>query len=380
MYPPGADNIRRMHENAIRRMERMTQSDKFKEMDGRTLNVNLEMLKKSFNDFSAEHQKLITTLRDPSKFNLEDQFHTTIQECYTESIIRFEIQKEKMEREESLRSMARRTRDGAKVAPPQTKERELTPKQQQQKEHEREQRRRQQYEHEQRQQRIVQMNDSIIHKQRTKEWVNRLSINNDHTDLELERQRINQELEVLDRQQMELDERANQLKLENRRERSRSPVQFHVNIPSSMQVRSNELNQQSSSTSSAKNRQLTGNFRNIHLSRDSVDGANTSHHSDVDNVHSAVVTQHSSDLRNKIERSHGVKCHFCGENHKMYRCQRFLNLKRNEREQHVSVLKLCKNCFMPLEDGRHRCRFGRCENCGVGKFHNSLLCPMRYPE
>lgn len=368
IYNSGMDNARRTHENAVKRMERWTLSEQFKTETATALETSLSLMDNSFASFTEEHQKLVVTLRDPGEFQLEDKFFGHLQELYRLAVIRFRSQLDHLVREQALR--ANRTRDTRENVAEQTIEpnAQLT-EQQRQRERERKQRQQQQYERAQRHPRTVQLNDAVIYEQCNREWINQLPAENPETDLESERRRIKKELEKLDRKQKKLDERAQQVTPVNHRKRNRSPVaQFRISS-SSAQKPQRGISHPSSSVGSANTQRLTENRRNVNLYREQDDG-----------VRSVVIEAEPADLRNRIDSMPMRRCHFCGENHKMYKCKRFLNLRRGEREQHVAGLKLCKNCFMPLVDGRHRCRFGRCDNCGIGQFHNSLLCPARYPE
>lgn len=378
LYPPGVENPRRTHENAIKRMERFTQLDKFNQLSVIELETHLTMFDKSFTDFTVEHEKLIVKLRDPKNFTLEDNYYVAIQEIYRSSVIKFRKQMDKVERENLLRSMASRARKSARVQTmvsgelKTTKPTEPSTNQQQQ------QHRQTEYEREQRRQRTVQLNDAVIHERRTREWIERLP-NEEEAKLERKRHQINMQLAELDRKQRELDERAQRIKSPNQKERSRSPaVQFHVEVPSTS--RALEIKHFSGDSANIRRPIGRNDMRHWLNYRDSGDGASTSQHENFGNIRSAVVSTNSSNVRNQIGAKRIWNCHFCNGPHKMYQCERFLNLNRGEREQHVTVLKLCKNCFMPSEDGRHRCRFGRCDNCGIGQFHNSLLCPVRYPR
>lgn len=371
LYPPGVDNPRRTHENAIKRMERFTQSDKFNQLNSIELEAHLTMFDKSFADFTSEHEKLIVKLSVPANFKLEDEFYATIQELYRSSVIKFRKQMDKVERESLLRSMARRSRDGARVRTVISGEQQVNLQQPIEQEMQQQQR---DYEREQRQQHAVQMRDAAIHEQRTRQWIQRLPVDDEETKLERKRHRINQQLAEIERKQNELNERARRLEPVRNRDRSRSPrVNFQVNIPSTSRMPIFESNHPSIMSAGANNRCLTERLGDVRLGCEPNDG-------DVGNVRSTVVAPRSFDLRNRIGTTRALCCNFCCENHKMFECPRFKQLKRAEREQHVQMLKLCKNCFMPLEDGRHRCRFGRCENCGFGVFHNSLLCPIRHPD
>lgn len=379
MYNVGMDNARRTHENAVKRMNQWTLSDKFKTATMPELETNLSFMDKSFTSFTEEHQKLVVTLRDPEKYKLEDEFYSNVHEVYRLAVIRFRSQMDHVVRERALRSMARRTRESAheKVNQP---IRQLTEQQQQQR----------QYEREQRRQRIVQLNDAAIHEVRTRDWINSLPagtevdeimnrspVDLEEAEMERKRHQINKQLAELDR---EIEERKKRLPATHSRERSRSPaVQFNVSIPLTNQIAQGERQRPSLPTVSANiHRQMERVNAHYRSTSRAQDGVSTSQN--FNQVRSVVVSPQQVDLRNRIGSMPQRSCHFCLENHKMYQCPRFNQLKRAEREQHVEALKLCKNCFMPLEDGRHRCRFGRCENCGIGKFHNSLLCPVRHPD
>lgn len=271
-------------------------------------------------------------------------------------------------REQALRSMARRSRENATEKANEPKERSVDPQQQQRS-----------YELKQRHQREVQRRDAIIHSHRTREWVNHLQESDNEEALERERVHINQQLAELDRQQNELNERANLLPPMRHRDQSRSPFNsLSMNAPSTNRMADRERHHETVSGSSANVNRSINDVHNRLGNRNQLSRASTSRSEDFGNMRSVAVLPRQSNVHDRIGTLSNCRCHFCGGNHKMLKCDRFLSLRRSEREQHVEMLQLCKNCFMPLE--RHRCRFGRCENCGVGKFHNSLLCPMRYPD
>ena len=80
--------------------------------------------------------------------------------------------------------------------------------------------------------------------------------------------------------------------------------------------------------------------------------------------------------KNINNRANRINCNNCGGNHQMHRCLGFRKMTVKERRERVRQLKLCANCFMHIgcERDRHRCRFGPCQRCEKGEFHNSLLC------
>lgn len=140
MYEPGMENARRTHENAVKRIERWTMSERFKIATTPELETSQTMLENSFLHFTVEHQKLVVKLRDPEKYKLEDAFYSSVEELYRRAIIRYRSQLDQIVREQALRSIARRTREVVTARTTAPKE-QLTDEKQQQKE--REQRRRQ---------------------------------------------------------------------------------------------------------------------------------------------------------------------------------------------------------------------------------------------
>lgn len=181
------DNARRTHENAVKRMERLTLSERFQKMETTELETTLSLLEKSFGDFTEQHQLLVVKLRDPAKYKLEDELYSHVQELYRRSVIRIRSKMDEVLRERALRSMARRSRENATEKVTEPKERSVDPQQQQRS-----------YELKQRHQREVQRRDAIIHSHRTREWVNHLQESDNEEALERERVHINQQLAELE--------------------------------------------------------------------------------------------------------------------------------------------------------------------------------------
>lgn len=337
-YAPGAENVRRTHMNAIERVERFTLSDRFKTLDAIDLDARMELFKESFANFTEAHQKLVANVNDASKFGAEDALFGQIESKYQATIIRFRNQMDKVERDKLLESMARSTREKFKGLKLNERNEQSETRQQQQQ--------RINYESELRHQRIVHQNDMVMQQQRTRTWVNdteqsQLSKKDDmewtkrqleqrYNDLEHRHRALSEQLKNLTRRQQE-----NEQHRVNQRERSRSP-----------QRRSDPW-------------AIVRNERQPQVVQ----------------INSTIHRTPDYDLRNVLGRIKNRECHFCRGNHLMPKCPRFLELNVAEREQHVHVLSLCGNCFMPTEGGRHRCQFGNCWNCGPDYYHNSLLCP-----
>lgn len=88
-YALGAENVRRTHTNAIERVVRFTISERFKTLTIVDLDARMELFMELYVEFVDEHQKLVATLRDPTKFLAEDAFFSKIEHMYRETIIRF---------------------------------------------------------------------------------------------------------------------------------------------------------------------------------------------------------------------------------------------------------------------------------------------------
>lgn len=64
------------------------------------------------------------------------------------------------------------------------------------------------------------------------------------------------------------------------------------------------------------------------------------------------------------------KCNFCKDDHLIYGCKTFLNLPVRDRSEHVTKLKLCRNCLCSGHDVE-KCRSSGCKKCKSK--HNTLL-------
>lgn len=66
------------------------------------------------------------------------------------------------------------------------------------------------------------------------------------------------------------------------------------------------------------------------------------------------------------------KCKMCKENHRLYRCKKFLKLNLQNRRKVVKDNELCNNCLKPGHFGKD-CYADACKRCNIK--HNSAICP-----
>lgn len=76
-----------------------------------------------------------------------------------------------------------------------------------------------------------------------------------------------------------------------------------------------------------------------------------------------------SETNKNIERN---QCKMCKENHRLYRCKKFLKLNLQNRRKVVKENELCNNCLKPGHFGKD-CYADACKRCNVK--HNSAICP-----
>lgn len=80
--------------------------------------------------------------------------------------------------------------------------------------------------------------------------------------------------------------------------------------------------------------------------------------------------QVSGQLKGKAKE---FSCFYCNKSHSIYKCQEFISLSLNEKNDKVKSLKLCTNCLRKGHDVS-TCRFSSCRHCN--EKHNSLLHPV----
>lgn len=72
-------------------------------------------------------------------------------------------------------------------------------------------------------------------------------------------------------------------------------------------------------------------------------------------------------------------CPMCGEDHALYRCERFVQLSLVARREFVRANQRCSSCLR-AEHGPDGCKSNTCARCPGNAQHNSLLCPTREAE
>lgn len=93
-------------------------------------------------------------------------------------------------------------------------------------------------------------------------------------------------------------------------------------------------------------------------SNDQIKIANQRHKGNLNSKSALAVTQYSD------------HCNYCQDKHKIYNCEKFLNLPISERLETVKKQKLCFNCLRKNHSS-DKCKCGHCKKCN--KKHNTLL-------